>query len=604
MERSRQFVHFAAGLLLVTFSTGTAVAQELHQHVNYVCNGQRVYIENCNIRDLSDAGTCYVGHPDHILSNGLMAYTTETRAALKKLLPTCKQPSADEIARAKAFEKKQADLYAANEKKANEENDAIEARAQAVITGKKAQTPEQKVLNRCITSGRLPATCMGNTLMNPFEAIVGSVLPSVGGPLPPGPHIYGNFVGAYQWRIEFDDRFSMTTCGGLDPQQQKYDLVLKNNSVTVTIPNKPKDVVLTMKPDGTLVGPIPITMYGIITTGQHDETYANTVTHVTEYKEATRNCPAPVLTSKGAAPSGVDIGTGFLKSMFSDGEKGPPTPPGLRMHGSYGGQGGIGVDFFPESAVVYCGDAAHASPYVVQVSGALPVVKIEDPSHPLTFTMMPDGQLDSGAGPYEVHGRTITGKNDSGDFTFAPLNMTCNLGPLKPGATPAAPPAGAMTASASGAVPSAGGSVISMPNAPLGNAVLTIVSGFPLQQGVLPPLAGYPYTLLKDSFAATVSKAGIQVPPGSSPIKAVGAACQNKTPDCQKFSQAWKAEAISAARGDFTGKAVLPGVPPGTYYLMISTRYNNQPIMWDMKVDLKAGANSITLDPQNAAPIK
>jgi hypothetical protein len=600
MRTSHRVLQFNVAVLLVSFSTGVAVAQDLHMHVNYVCGGQRLYIENCNIRDLSDAGTCYVGHPDHVLPNGLMAYTTETRAALKKLLPTCKQPPADEIARAQAFEKKQADLYAANEKKANEENDAIEARAQAVITGKKPQTAEQKALNRCVTSGRLPATCMGNTLMNPFESIVASVLPSVGGPLPPGPHIYGNFVGQDQWRIEFDDRFSMTTCGGLDPQQQKYELVLKNNTAMITVPNKPKDIVLTMRPDGTLAGPIPITMYGIITLGQHNETSGNTVTHVTEYKEATRNCPAPVLTSKGAAPSAVDIGTGVLKSMFSDGEKGPPTPPGLRMHGSYGGQGGIGIDFYPESAVVYCGDAAHASPYAVQVNGSPPVIKIEDPARPINLTMKPDGELDAGSGPYEVHGRTITGKNSNDDFTFAPLNITCNLGPLKPGAAPAVPPAGAMTASASGAGPS----TLSMPNAPLGNAGLTIVSGFSAQPGALNPLAGYPYTLLRESFTATVAKAGVPVPPGSSPLKVMGAACQNHTPDCQKITQAWKSEAISAARGDVAGKAVLPGVPPGTYYLMIITRYNNQPIFWDMKVDLKAGANSVTLDPRNAAPVK
>ena len=143
-----------------------------------------------------------------------------------------------------------------------------------------------------------------------------------------------------------------------------------------------------------------------------------------------------------------------------------------------------------------------------------------------------------------------------------------------------------------------------MPNAPLGNAGLTIVSGFSAQPGALNPLAGYPYTLLRESFTATVAKAGVPVPPGSSPLKVMGAACQNHTPDCQKITQAWKSEAISAARGDVAGKAVLPGVPPGTYYLMIITRYNNQPIFWDMKVDLKAGANSVTLDPRNAAPVK
>jgi hypothetical protein len=76
---------------LLVFMTGAlASAQDLQLHVTFVCNGERLFIENCNIRDLSDTANCYVGHPDTILSNGLMKYTNETRGSLKKLLPMCK----------------------------------------------------------------------------------------------------------------------------------------------------------------------------------------------------------------------------------------------------------------------------------------------------------------------------------------------------------------------------------------------------------------------------------------------------------------------------------------------------------------------------------
>jgi len=44
-------------------------------------------------------------------------------------------------------------------------------------------------------------------------------------------------------------------------------------------------------------------------------------------------------------------------------------------------------------------------------------------------------------------------------------------------------------------------------------------------------------------------------------------------------------------------------VPPGTYYLQISTRYNNQALVWAQAVQLKAGPKSITLDQSNATPI-
>jgi hypothetical protein len=64
-----------------------------------------------------------------------------------------------------------------------------------------------------------------------------------------------------------------------------------------------------------------------------------------------------------------------------------------------------------------------------------------------------------------------------------------------------------------------------------------------------------------------------------------------------------KADAASAVRADANGNGIFPGVPPGTYYLQISARYNNQPLSWSQAVVLKAGSNSITLDQRNGAPI-
>jgi hypothetical protein len=173
--------------LLSSLWCAIANAQELQKHVVYVCNGEKLMIDSCNIRDTSDSSTCMVGHPDTILPNGLMKYTYETRGALKKLLPTCKQPSAEEMAREKAFEKKVQDQQDANRKKADEQAAAYNAQMQAAISGRKPMTPEQRAMNRCITSGRLPATCTGNTLMKSFEGMLGEVLSSIAGPIPPGP---------------------------------------------------------------------------------------------------------------------------------------------------------------------------------------------------------------------------------------------------------------------------------------------------------------------------------------------------------------------------------------------------------------------------------
>jgi hypothetical protein len=60
----------------------------------------------------------------------------------------------------------------------------------------------------------------------------------------------------------------------------------------------------------------------------------------------------------------------------------------------------------------------------------------------------------------------------------------------------------------------------------------------------------------------------------------------------------------SSVRADGNGGGTFPAVAPGSYHLMIFTRYNNQPLVWDQAVQLKAGQNSVTLDQRNAAPIQ
>jgi hypothetical protein len=326
----------------------------------------------------------------------------------------------------------------------------------------------------------------------------------------------------------------------------------------------------------------------------------------------------------------------------------------MRMRGNYVGADGFSIEFYPESAVVGCGQAARAYPYVVKANGSQAAIKIEDPEHPVLLAIKADGELDPGQGRYEVHGRNITGRNANGDYTFSPLNATCNLvtlaavvdpaarqkggstgfspgairasvvgevqkadraaqpattGPTSPSAASVnnARPA-ATTTVASASAPSANANVArpgsSTPAASGGNAVLSITSGFSAPPGTPNPLAGHPYILLRDAYPNIVAKAGVAVPAGTSPYKFMGAACANRTPDCQKVMAALTAQAASAARADANGKASFPGVAAGTYYLMISTRFNDQPLVWDMPVHLKPGENSLTLDQANASLVK
>jgi hypothetical protein len=640
--------------LCAMLGAGMAGAQTIG--VTYVCNGEKIFIENCNIRDTSDTSRCMVGHPETVLANGLMKYTYETRGDLKKLLPTCKQPSAEEIAKAQAFQKKQQDLYNANEKKAMDQLKTIES---APLPGQAPQKPksaDERALARCISSGRLPASCTGNTLMGALSQMVSAVLPDAAAKdAAAGPVMAGVFEGAGKWRLDFIDGGVLVNCSFLSPNQQSYTLDFKNGRTAIVIDTTPKPLVLTLNRDGTISGPGPVVIDGVVASGyakgdaatsysgyrdqngmsisdaqatsgggpvydrSGNRVYNPAATATqghTVFAKKTATCPAVSLSSKGASVGMQTMQTDLLKTMFG-GDKGPPTPPGIRMKGIYAAMAtGFSVQFFPESAVLGCGpDAARAYPYSVVADGSKAVVEIAAPDHPLKLAMAADGSLEPGsAEAYQVHGRVVTGQGENDDFRFAPMEQTCNLGRLTASktipASGATAVAGAGAAGAGGAAGvgavagSAGGGRLSSVNAPTGNAVLTIVSGFPAQAGVMNPLAGHPFVLLRDDYDGAIRKAGIAIPAGMTGQKYVGSVCGARAPECQKALGAVSADAATAIRADSNGKGALPGVPPGKYYLMISAQYNKQVLTWGFAVELKTGANTITLDQNNAVVMK
>lgn len=631
------------GIALGALAVPATQGQDIKLNVTYVCKGERLYVESCNIRDLSDTATCQVAHPDRPQHNGFMAYTTETRGSLKKLLPTCTQPTAAEIAKEEAFNKKQQEIYAAEVAKANPQpaSPGPGTGWQAGPGSQAAQNdqmpappkdPQERAMRRCVSSGRLPATCTGNSLLGMFSGMISQVLPGIDKQAAPGPVMAGVFAGAGNWRLDFVDGGVLVNCAFLSPNQESYRLDFGSGRAALIISTTPKPLVLALKADGTLAGPPgPVVINGVVAAGYHEGMAPGAV-----YKDAEGNqydaaqnkisgpvpgyttfaprqatCVAPVLSSKDTGPGIQTMQTDLLKTMFG-GDKGPPTPPGIRMQGIFAAATGFSVEFFPESVILGCGpDAARAYPYTVTANGGGAVVKIDAPDHPLTLVFRRDGSLDPGAtGPYQVHGRIVVGQDDNGDFTFAPMEQTCNLAVLAPakqipmtGGTASAP----MMASAGRPGPDTaagnGGGGISTPGAPLGNAMLSIVSGFPALPGVANPLAGRPYVLLRMSYADTIAQAGITVPQGMTVYKFVGMACGTRTPDCQKSMDAIKASAISAVRADTSGNGTLPGVPAGTYYLMISALYNGKSLVWGQAVNLKPGANSITLGVSNATPL-
>jgi uncharacterized membrane protein len=180
--------------------------------------------------------------------------------------------------------------------------------------------------------------------------------------------------------------------------------------------------------------------------------------------------------------------------------------------------------------------------------------------------------------------------------------------PAQPNPPPAAPaprenpptPGSTLTGTPAG-IRNPGKAVTSTPNAPTGNAVLVVTSGLAPQPGGQNPLAGHTFVLLNQSYENVLAGAGIQAPAGVSPVKGFLAACTNHQPACQVGVAATNSSTVSGTKADASGKAQLPGVPPGTYYFFCLGGYNNHLLKWDFQVQLKPGTNSVTLDEHNAA---
>ncbi|MBV9180865.1 MAG: hypothetical protein JO356_06095 [Acidobacteria bacterium] len=473
---------------------------------------------------------------------------------------------------------------------------------------------------------------MGNTVLGGFGQLVGQFLPAYTKQPAPGPIMAGVFQGAGNWRLDFLEQGVLVNCSMLSPNQEFYTVQFRNGQTLVVIDTTPKPLVLTLTADGNLVGPGPIEIDGVVPGGyskgtsnaMYKDDFGNKydasgnkaieTAGYTTFAPKRTTCSAQNLSSKGAGVGVETMGRNLLNMAFGAGND-APVSPGLRMRGTYAAKTGFSLEFYPESVILSCGEPARAYPYQIVANGSRSAIKVENPEHPLLVNLRADGTLDPGGGSYLVHGRRITGKDANGDFSFAPLEATCDLGLLAPGPVPSAPTNAVTTTAAAGSASAAGagtltapsarsagsGAQISVPGAPAGNAVLAVASGLRNSANTPNPLATGLFVLMRDTMANLFSKAGIQVRQGQKAQLVQYNACSQRTPDCQKMAQAFHGNVAAAARPDVSGKATFAGVPPGTYYVVASATYNKQKIYWELKVDLKAGANAATLDERNGS---
>ena len=60
------------------------------------------------------------------------------------------------------------------------------------------------------------------------------------------------------------------------------------------------------------------------------------------------------------------------------------------------------------------------------------------------------------------------------------------------------------------------------------------------------------------------------------------------------------AHRMGVVKTDLNGKGQFPGVAPGTYFGFGAVLSEGKALVWNLKVELKAGNNSVVLDQRNA----
>jgi hypothetical protein len=471
--------------------------------------------------------------------------------------------------------------------------------------------PTTVAARRCLELGGSTIGCMGKGLTAGIMDMAGfgaEAQESLLGPGRAGVVLKGFYKSpATVTTLNFnEDVVSIDGCGKLAADSHNYSIEKRSSSVRITVENEPNPIVLTMRPDGGLVGPGLIDVKGRIIVGYFTQThYENSIptgtTSIPDYRPAMGRCvigslakppnPTPVSASAQAANDSSPIGvlTGVMSSFVPDGGE-----VGLRMTGKYGG-GKLLLDFSGNSLVLDCGQAHVRQPYTVENTSNALLIHVQNSASPFTLALQPDNSL-RGTGNTSVNGRLVKGM--SGDnVTFTPHSETCDVGTFRPkiGATPTtsvttAPPAPAPVAPTA-STPAAGGAT---------SIKLTIISAFPAGAN---PLAGAGVALMSERFDTLLRKVGAPIAADITPGKALQAYAANCFPprSCPAYATAMHPYYVVKGNFDTGGKVVLMAqVPAGTYYVFCSAKGPNGALVWDVPAELRVGENTITLTAGNA----
>jgi hypothetical protein len=118
------------------------------------------------------------------------------------------------------------------------------------------------------------------------------------------------------------------------------------------------------------------------------------------------------------------------------------------------------------------------------------------------------------------------------------------------------------------------------------------------------PLAGGHVFLLKHGIDGALANGGLRAAASGSTMKTWHDACASNAPACLQGRQALVADSAAVTTMDGAGKGQSVPVSAGHYFVFGSVYVAGRPMIWNLPIDLKSGANSITLDMRNLTPVQ
>ena len=474
-------------------------------------------------------------------------------------------------------------------------------------------------------------------------------------PVTPGLSLRGYYKTPKFYANFWSDRFMQVGCSGVN-RNSTYSLERKGGQILLHIENDDDTVTLAFRPDLALVGPGPLAIHGFVpggstttttpgearqvttttqvemnrtdvmsagqqqnatqtgaqtysvpqTTTSTEYTAPTTTTAPAPYIPKTARCMAGTITPEPAAkPSNApkEESTGLI-GIVADALSGEAVfvPNGLRMAGTYYGQGGANIEFLDHKAIVGCHVTRDDNPYTVAFRNGEVLVNIEGAGSPMSFKLNLDGTLVGNGASIPIYGQKMVGKNRDGDPVYASSSDTCAYGTLLPQGKNSATTVAVAGTRETVLNPAVTNARPVPPATSAGTGSLAILNGF---AGESPNRFGnVSLIVVKQSFEDILRNAGFANSTSrQSAIASWGEMCKAQSPRCKQGLDAMKDSYLRMIKLGPDGNVSFANVPAQTMWLVAIVPYASQHFVWNLRVDVRAGVNSITFNKSNLAVI-